>query len=84
MYYILFCFLGVPRMGCIRVYRYNVTCTFTYAYVYESIDICLMQSYVFHTLFMPLYLNILSCFGRLALKGVVSKQKQAADSDGLY
>lgn len=43
-----------------------------------------MQSYVFHTLFMPLYLNILSCFGRLALKGVVSKQKQAADSDGLY
>lgn len=57
---------------------------YIYAYVYEFIDICLMQSYVFHTLFMPLYLNILSCFGRLTLKGVVSKQKQAADSDGLY
>lgn len=43
---------------------------YIYAYVYEYIDICLMQSYVFHTLFMPFYLNILSCFGRLALKGI--------------
>lgn len=37
---------------------------YIYAYVNESIDICLMQIQALQTLFMPFYLNILSCFGR--------------------
>lgn len=60
-------------------------CIYIYAYVNESIDIYLVQIYALQTLFMPFYLNILSCFGRWAHQVIVhvSKDIQAADDDGL-
>lgn len=70
---------------CFQYGLYKGLYIYIYAYVNESIDICLIQIYTLQTLFMPFYLNILSCFGRWAHQVIlrVGKGIQAADDDGL-
>lgn len=56
MYYILFCFLGVPRMGCIRVYRCNVTCSFTSTHTFMNLSISVWCNLMYFILFSCLYI----------------------------